>query len=133
MIPAHDNVVLLCAQHAAELHAKVITSSYETADICRHKTKTYEIFSDTFFNPKVYNDLDEIHDYPVLIKPDAGQGSYGVKKIENSVQLAETLKFARERMVIVEYLPGDEYTIDCFTDSKHKKRNQCLFLCSSNG
>ena len=119
IFPAHDNVVLLCAQHVAELHAKVITSSYETADICRHKAKTYEIFSDAFFNPKVYYDLDEIQDYPVLIKPDAGQGSYGVKKIENSVQLTEALKFAKEKMVIVEYLPGEEYTIDCFTDCKH--------------
>lgn len=120
IFPAHDNVVLLCACHAADLHAKVITSSYETAEICRHKTKTYELFAADFFNPTVYHDIDEILNYPVLIKPDAGQGSYGVKKIVNRSQLEEEYSLAKERLVTVEYLPGDEYTIDCFTDRYHK-------------
>lgn len=120
IFPAHDNVVLLCAEHAEELHAKVVTSSYKTADICRHKAKTYELFANEFFNPIVYKNTEEVNEYPCLIKPDAGQGSYGVKKIVNEMQLKEELALTKEQMVIVEYLPGDEYTIDCFTDKNHE-------------
>jgi len=120
IFPAHDNVVLLCAQHAGQLHAKVVTSSYETAEICRHKEKTYNLFTGDFFNPIVYHDIDEIQEYPVLIKPDAGQGSYGVKKIFSRSQIEEEYSLTKETLVTVEYLPGDEYTIDCFTDRHHK-------------
>lgn len=116
IFPAHDDVVLLCAKHAKELHADVITSSYETAEICRHKAKTYELFTDEEFNPIVYKNAEEVSEYPALIKPDVGQGSYGVKKILNRAQLDKELTQASDNMVIVEYLPGDEYTIDCFTD-----------------
>lgn len=120
IFPAHDDVVLLCAKHVKELHADVITSAYETAEICRHKTRTYELFADEVFNPTVYNNADEVIEYPALIKPDVGQGSYGVKKILNRVQLDKELAQIDEKMVIVEYLPGDEYTIDCFTDRNHE-------------
>ena len=116
IVPAHDSVVLKLAQNAENLKAKVITSPLETCEIARSKKKTYDILKDTVLCPKVYNIYDKEINYPVFIKPDVGQGSKGAKKVENYEQLK--FEYANNNdIVISELLTGEEYTIDCFTNS----------------
>ena len=72
VIPTHDDVCLFLAKHKDELHAKVLTADARTAEVCRHKRMTYQLFSDMDFCPKIYwkqSDIGE-SDYPLFLKPD---------------------------------------------------------------
>lgn len=58
-------------------------------------------------------------EYPCFCKPKIGYGSRGVKKIDNRGQLIEHLE-KNPRSLVLEYLSGNEYTVDCFTDKYGK-------------
>ncbi len=118
IFPAHDSVVLKLAQHAHEFKAKIITSSLETNEICRSKEKTYKKFQGIIPTPKLFQ-KDNIEKYPVFLKPSVGQGSKGTCKVSNKHELDFYLSKNSE-LLILEYLPRREYTIDCFTN-RHGK------------
>lgn len=130
--PAHDDVVLKLSQHKDDLKAIALVADVETCEIGRSKKKTYSYFSSENYIPKTYNeyiDNDEMA-FPVFLKPDIGQGSQGVQRANNSSELEYYLE-QDSSLVISEYLPGEEYTIDCFTGEnnvlKHasqRKRNR---------
>ncbi len=113
--PAHDSVCLFLSEHADEIHAQVIITDQETTSICRSKEKTYEFFEGEKFIPESYRSVDDVKRYPVFVKPTVGQGSVGAKKIDTREVLEAALS-DRDDLVICEYLPGMEYTVDCFTD-----------------
>lgn len=115
LYPAHDSVVLKWAEYSNSLNATVVTSEFFTCDICRSKRKTYEYFKDIILVPKMYNknNIKET-DYPIFLKPDVGQGSKGTKKINNKKDL--DYFYIDNTQLLLEYLPYEEYTIDCFTD-----------------
>lgn len=115
LFPAHDDVQLFLTENAKDIKAEVLTSSIDTVRICRSKLKTYEFFKEENFTPKTYGNVNEIKKYPVFVKPDVGQGSKGAELIRNKTELENAL-IRNEKVAICEYLPGDEYTIDCFTD-----------------
>ncbi|MEC2197331.1 ATP-grasp domain-containing protein [Bacillus subtilis] len=117
IIPAHDSVVLKLAQYQNSINAIVVTSSKETCEIARSKKLTYQFFEHEDFVPKMYTQINEIDTYPVFLKPDVGQGSKGVAKANNKEELLFYKKQNKD-LIVLEYLPGEEYTIDCFTD-KH--------------
>lgn len=119
--PAHDSVGLFLTEHADKIGAKIVTSPLKTVDICRSKAKTYEFFADCEFIPRTYEDMSEITEYPVFVKPSVGQGSNGACKCASEKQLLTRLDEGDE-VVICEYLEGMEYTIDCFTDKDGELR-----------
>ena len=119
--PAHDSLLLKLTQIQEELHAAVITSALKTVEITRSKNKTYEYLAGAFYLPKTYASADEVETYPVFLKPAVGQGSEGAKKIISRQQLEEALSDGTE-YAICEYLPGEEFTVDCFTDRHGKLR-----------
>lgn len=123
IFPAHDDVVLFLSRNAEKIDATVITPSAEVCEICRFKSKTYEYFSGQDFVPKTYQNPDEINAYPVFLKPDQGQGSQGVVKANNVSECLHAIKNNPD-LIICEYLPGEEYTVDCYTD----KLGQLLFV-----
>ena len=118
IFPAHDSAVLKMAQNADKLKAKVVTSPAETCEICRSKSKTYKKLKNVIKVPKTYSIDDDI-EFPVFIKPDAGQGSKGAAKVKNRDELLTEYN-RNPNIVISEYLSGEEFTIDCFTDRKGK-------------
>jgi len=118
IIPAHDAVVLKLAENQNAIKATIITSEAETCKICRSKGKTYEIFNGIIPVPKVYG-LNEGMSFPVFLKPDAGQGSVGTHKVNTKVEVDFYLK-KDPSLLALEYLPGKEYTVDCFTDRNGK-------------
>lgn len=114
VLPAHDSVVLELARHAERLHCTVVGSPLDTCVICRRKSLTYQAFHGKLPVPHVFSP-DETVPFPVFLKPDAGQGSKGVHVARSREEIA-FYRALDPSLIILEYLPGDEYTIDCFTD-----------------
>ncbi len=124
--PSHDDVVLKLAELKDDLNAHVVVSNDETCDICRSKSKTYAYFKGCDFIPKMYDisidSFDELNhvksitegEFPIFLKPDIGQGAKGVA-IANSVDDLRHHFFENPGLIAVEYLPNDEFTIDCFS------------------
>jgi len=113
--PSHDSVVLKLSETQSHLHCKVIGSLPETCQICRSKNRTYQYFQSILNVPKVYKTLKEDVEYPIFLKPDVGQGSKGIF-IASSIVEAEIYMQKDPSLVAMEFIPGPEYTIDCFTD-----------------
>jgi hypothetical protein len=96
----------------------VISNSKSSLDVASFKSKTYLTFLSHLDVPRTYLGLEEITDFPVFLKPDRGQGSNGARIINS----ADELEFCNvngqfsEDWIVSEYLPGPEYTIDCFSD-----------------
>ncbi|RNI30859.1 carbamoylphosphate synthase large subunit short form [Rufibacter immobilis] len=126
IFPTHDTVALYLAKYQAVIKAGVITSDYVTNEICRYKSKTYEVFSSQPFVPIVFNNVIP-NEFPIFAKPDVGEGAKGASKISNLEEYNQLqAKVSSRDLVFVEYLPGKEYTIDCFTD-----RNGKLLFCGA--
>ena len=121
IIPTHDTVTLFLMENQDRLESKVIASSVETARICRYKSLAYEHFKDSSFTPKVYARPEEVSVYPVFLKPDDGQGGHGTQLVHNERQLRFHLA-NKPNLLICEYLPGEEITVDCFTDKSGRLR-----------
>lgn len=120
--PAHDSVVLKLAQASRDglLQCPVVTSSAETCEIARSKRASYEFFTDIIPVPKVYERSEVAEDVlPVFLKPDVGQGSKGTATAKTLADIDFYLE-QDKTLLILENLPGKEYTIDCFTDTARK-------------
>jgi hypothetical protein len=118
VLPAHDAVILTLAemQRDGRLSAEAVVPGYEVCAICRSKRATYRLFGDQIPVPRLYDPsgLDDAR-YPLFAKPDVGQGSRGAELIPDAAAAREKLRREPESLVM-EYLPGPEYTVDCFTD-----------------
>lgn len=113
--PAMDSVIDILKQNERKIGCKVISSNSTTTEICLSKSKTYHKLAGIIEVPGVYNTTDEISEYPVFLKPDIGYGSRGTK-IAYNVSEANVHQNAFDNILILEYLPGKEYTVDCFTN-----------------
>lgn len=118
IFPAHDDVLLAYAQHQTEISAKVIAPDAECCEITRYKSRTYSCLQDIVTVPHCFQSADEVNDWPVFIKPDRGQGATGAHKIEDKQSLEKYLR-NEKGLLISEYLPGAEYTVDCFTRQEY--------------
>lgn len=111
----HDTVQEYLSQN--NFNAYLVNGNKETNKITRNKKLTYELFKNFSWCPFIYDIETAI--YPAISKPNLGQGAQGVYKCENKSELLlNTSKISDP--VIMEYLPGQELTIDCFTDRNRK-------------
>ena len=116
IIPTMDYAHLILSKYKNifnENNIKVITSSYQTNQICVSKKNTYNILKDIVDCPKIFN-INEINNIneKIFLKPDIGYGSKNCFII-NTIE--ELHKKYNDELLILEYLPNEEYTIDCFT------------------
>lgn len=125
IFPAHDSVVLKLAEefNNGNLGCKVITSKLSTCIIARSKLLTYKELSSKISVPKIFNEISEIKtdDLPIFLKPDVGQGSKGTY-LAKDIQEVKFYLRKDPTLLLLEYLPGDEFTIDCFTDKNGELR-----------
>ncbi len=121
IFPAHDDVQLFLTENEDKIKALIITTDIETVKVCRSKEETYNFFCNEDFIPKIYNGKQSVDEFPVFIKPNIGQGARGAKIIKNMFELENAI-YENNQIVICEYLPGEEYTIDCFTDFNRNLR-----------
>ncbi|GHU61512.1 carbamoylphosphate synthase large subunit short form [Spirochaetia bacterium] len=119
--PATDAVITLLKRQEKYINCKVISSTLETVEICLSKRKTYEKLKNAVRVPQLFKETENLS-YPVFGKPDNGYGSRGVKKIESKNMLDEYIAITPTAL-LCEYLSGEEYTVDCFTD-----RHGCLLF-----
>lgn len=121
IFPAHDSVVLKLAEHQSEVGAVVVTSPVETCRIARSKQATYQRLGKMIRVPRQYLATGD-SPLPVFLKPDVGQGSKGAILAKTSAAVGVALE-RDPSLLILEYLPGEEFTVDCFTD----RHGQLLF------
>jgi len=114
VFPTHDTISVFLAEHKDEINAKIAAPDYETCYICRHKDKTYDVFAENSFCPEIYRSIEHIS-YPAFVKPVIGEAALGTKLIRNESDL-KFIMGNEQNYVVAEFLPGDELTVDCFTD-----------------
>lgn len=95
----------------ADFSCKLVSSPRDSIKVCFSKDRTYEKLYGLDFVPEVYSFFP---DKPVFVKPKVGYGSRGVRKISTSSEFGEVKDFE----IAVEYLPGEEYTVECLSDSQ---------------
>lgn len=123
IIPTFDDVALQLTKIGEELPATVVASPYETVTAASDKRLMYQEIRDLDFCPTVYAKAEAVDSYPVFVKPACSTGSKGTALATDFQQLQHILS-AQEEPVICEYLPGEEATVDCFTD----RHGQLLFV-----
>jgi hypothetical protein len=124
IFPAYDDIIVALALNKERIKTKIISSPLETCLITRSKSETYRYMDGFLPIPSLFADIEEVDHYPVFVKPDKGQGSQDTHLVKSQEELAQLLREKKER-IIVEYLPGEEYTVDCFSD-----REAGLLFCS---
>ena len=114
--PAMDQVVDVLSANRDHLKAELIAPCHDAVYVCRNKARTYDRLSGLEFVPKTYKNPESIDQFPVIIKPEEGYGAKGFQILESLEALLFAIKKQSGPYVICEYLSGEEYTIDCFTD-----------------
>ena len=107
---------------------KLIVSNPKVIDICFDKYKTYIFLKeDKLPYPKTFISLDEALreikaktlEFPLLIKPRKGSASLGIKKVFDIKELRDSFN-VYDNLIIQEFLQGDEYGVDVFSNSNLK-------------
>lgn len=119
IFPTHDTICCFLAEHQSELGAQVLTSCAETNRIARSKRLTYDLFKSQDFCPRVFAAPFRDLPFPVFLKPDDGQGGKGTYVANDSYELEFYLR-KDPKLLTVEFLPGAELSVDCFTDFNGK-------------
>jgi hypothetical protein len=122
ILPTHDSVLVHLAKNQDQIKTKVAVPGLWQAEVCRSKKKLYKLFSSYAFNPKVYENIKDVSTFPIYAKLDEGQGSKGAFIVEDQKTL-ESIEDP-ENYVFMELLPGEEFTIDCFTN----RHGEVLFM-----
>lgn len=113
--PAHDDVILALSRERNQFQATVVTSPTGTCEIARFKSKTYAALAGVISTPKCFGLNADVPVFPIFVKPDKGQGSFGAKRVDDLPALLEHQR-SHVDLIAMEYLPGEEFTIDCFSD-----------------
>ena len=116
-----DELEVLCENRAAL--KQLIISPLETIQVCNDKRHTISKLENAIPVPRLYGE-DKLENivFPVIVKPRVSRGSRNIFKAETPSQLAalrtylDTLSLTEDKRIILEYLPGDEYTVDCVFD-----------------
>lgn len=133
IMPAYDDVIVALSRAQEQIPAVIISSPVQTCETTRSKLATYARLDGLIRVPLIYPNPEQIPGFPLLVKPDRGQGSSGVRKVNNRTELLAAMADV-PAAIVCEYLPGEEYTVDCFSDrargvlfagarSRHRIRN----------
>lgn len=115
--PTMDAVAETLQKYALYLSIPIIGSSVKATTICASKLLTYRTLQQIIPIPEIYPSLGDITKFPIFIKPDRGYGSRHTLIAESiAVARSFTSRYATDNMIFLEYLPGPEWTIDCFSD-----------------
>lgn len=115
VFPAHAFVIDALAENRSKIKAEIMISEKSVLDITRSKSKTYDLLKNDISVPKTFKNISEVRNLPVFVKPDNSYGSQGAEKIDNSRYLEEFFN-EDKNFLVCEYLEGDEYSIDCFSN-----------------
>lgn len=111
VFPAHDDVMYVLALFRKDIEATVVSHPPKTCFVARSKSQTYIELRKSV--PVCRRSLNG--NFPKFIKPDAAQGSQDARVVHSHAELEFWLT-QRSDFIVTEYLPGPEYTVDCFSD-----------------
>ena len=122
LYPAHDMVIDFLIDNKKYIKSEIILPDSKIVRLIRSKKRTYTYFNNIIPTPKLIENFNNINSFPIFIKPDEGFGSRGAELINSKANLYEHIKKIKNP-IFLEFLPGKEYTIDCFSS----KRNGLIF------
>lgn len=122
LYPANEVSLLILKAHE-HLLCKVVGPSLETVQVCNSKLSTYAALKDVMKVPALRFSPTE---YPVFIKPSVGHSGIGCHKISNETEMLAL--FDPLYHMPLEYLPGREFTIDCFADQYAEGRERARVI-----
>lgn len=111
--PANSFIIDALNAKRRELGAPALLPEPEILERTRSKKKTIECLKDSLPVPQTYASAGEIRAFPVFAKPDNGYGAQGTVLLEKE---EDARKIDFSSCVVQEFLPGREYTVDCFSD-----------------
>jgi carbamoyl-phosphate synthase large subunit len=106
------------AKHEGELHSAgvtVIGCGPYVMETCMDKWRFYERIREDFPVPKTYREPPDDLAFPCFVKPVRGKGSRGVAVCHDRAALEHHLRESDD-LIIQEYMPGEEYTVDVCAD-----------------
>jgi len=112
IFPAFDKVIPFLKRHESRIGAVIMAPDLEVINVCNSKLLTYQLLSQVIPTPKMYSKTDTDLHYPLYSKPIVGYGTHGHFLIHNDQELQSV---DTDCNVILEYLTGDEFTVDCFS------------------
>ena len=115
--PAMDGVLTVFSKYRGALTPIVAAPEFLTCEITRSKSRTYETVRAFVKTPVLYEDASGVSEFPVFVKPDVGQGSVNAKRVNSRDELDSILQVNCGKMIICEFLPGEECTVDCYTNA----------------
>lgn len=126
VFPAYDDIIVALVENADRLEARVVSSPLPTCRTTRSKSETYRLLDGVVPVPRLFASAEDVaaDDYPVFVKPDRGQGSQDTHLVRNRKRLHLLLQ-ERDDYIVLEHLPGEEFTVDCFSD-----RDRGLLFCA---
>ena len=121
IFPANPYVIDALIIERERLFAPVILPESAVVKTLRSKRDTYRVFSGKLPLPLTYRSDDPGLCYPVFIKPDNAYGAQNAVVASDPDEMKLILKRpGRENDIVMEYLPGSEYTIDCLSNADGK-------------
>lgn len=111
---ANDDAQLALSK--SKLRGKTIGSNHKTNEMLRSKSMTYSVLGDHIPVPSSFKEKPK---FPLFFKPDRGSGSKNCHLVWSDSEL-KVLSDRFPEHVACEYLPGEEFTVDCFTDRNGK-------------
>ena len=119
IFPANSLVIDFLVKNRDKVKCQILLTNSESIKITRDKLKTYNLFNSKDWCPKFYTNLAEIEseDFPLFLKPKSSYGSKGILKI-NCLNDLKDIDLTSN--VLAEYLPGDEVTVECFSNLNGK-------------
>lgn len=121
--PTHSKEILMISKYEEKIREKTdtnfIVSPYKTFQALNKKLDANRNLKEIGLNvPKVYTQLDQVI-YPAFCKPNEASGSKNAFVINNYEEY-KVLKKMYSDLQCMEYLSGDEYTVDAVFDSSAK-------------
>lgn len=114
IMPTSGHDILPLSANKSKLEEMGVTcffSDYSVVRVCDSKYKFYNMIGDKFPIPTYSLHQNVIEDYPVFVRPDCGKGSRDTYLCHTEESVIHVMA-KHKRMLVCEYLPGTEYTID---------------------
>ena len=116
IFPASDHAQLHFKQHESTYQpSRIISSPLHTVMHCIDRNKLYAHLSNIIRVPKVY-DYNETPEYPIFIKRILSIHKNPETFLVNSRNELEALSINNDNYMLTEYMPNDEFVVDCLTD-----------------
>jgi len=116
---AHDSWIFEYRNFNFISSAQILSHPKTAIEITSFKKETYGYFSKKIGTPVSYLHINEINEFPVFVKPNRGQGAVGsflAQDCEDLNPYKRNEQILDEKWVISEFLPGPEFTVDCFSN-----------------